>query len=104
MFIHKFYKCSSKESMSLGCIDRYSFKKNSKLRSQLDITLITSRTIDLDNQQIKLASNELFFKLIYKKPVNKQQEKSLQRFLDKLYLFCFFETLKDFESLNKQEH
>lgn len=104
MFIHKFYKCSSKESMSLGCIDRNSFKKNSKLRSQLDITLITSRTIDLDNQQIKLPQNELFFKLIYKKPINKQQEKSLQRFLDKLYLFCSFEILKDFESPIKQEH
>lgn len=95
MFEHKFYKCIFSESVGLGAIDRGSFKKNSKLRSALQITIVTSRT---DNEGNKFKTNELFLKLVYKTPTTKNQEKSLQRYLNMLYSLCTFELIKEFNS------
>ncbi len=100
MFEHKFYKCTFTEPVSLGTINRGSFKKNSKLRSALQITIITSRT---DNDGNRFKENELFLKLIYKQPMTKSQEKSLQRYLNTLYSLCSFELMKEFNSV-KVEH
>lgn len=84
---------TSHDTLSLGSITRACFKRTSKNRDRLMLTIISTR--GGADKASKLPVNQLFITITYFEPANKSEEKSLKSFMETFKGLPFLSSIKE---------